>query len=164
MQIYYKKNITKYLQIFVSFKNAELTPIYNKNDKNEKYNSIEKFTIFCQNEEETVSLFCNQIIFTLLSFFPKITIISFKNANFKNDSQKFRENFDDINECLELIFFGKKNKDFALFKNKNNCLKEIRFNNCYFCNHLITKDILDETEKKINSYLGKAFFKISFIK
>ena len=131
--------------------------------KNEKYPSIEKFTIFFQNDEETISLFGNQIIFAIIVFFPCIKTISFKNINFQNDIQKFRENFDDLGECFENFLFGKKNKDFVLFKNKDNCLKEIKFNNCYFCNNLITKDILDDIENKISSFLGKKIIKISFI-
>ena len=163
MQKYYQKNITKYLQIFASFKNAELTPIYNKNNKNETYNSIEKFTIFFQNDEAIITLFGNHIIFSIISLFPNIKVISFKNVNFKNDGPKFRENFDDINECFKLVLFGNKNKDLALFKNKNYFLKDIRFNNCYFCNILITKDILNEIEKSIKSYLGKSIIRFSLI-
>ena len=161
MQNYYQKNITKYLQLFISFKNAELTPsIDDKKNKNEKYTSIEKFTLFFQTEEESNSLFCNRIIYSILFFFPSVKIISFKNIDFKNDKQKFRENFDDTSEYLEMMLFGEKNKDIVLFKNKENCLKEIKFYNCYICNNIITKDILDDIQSKINSALGKDKIKI----
>jgi hypothetical protein len=155
MQNYYKKDITKYLQIFCSFKNGELSPIVNQNNKKEVYKSIEKVTIYFQNEDSIISLFGIRIIASLLAFFPCVKIISFKNINFKNDNKIFREYFDDINESFEFGLFGEKNKDFILFKNKECCLKEIRFNNCYFYNHFIEKDITQEIERKIDSYLGK---------
>ena len=163
MESYYQKNTTKYFQIFSSNQNAELTPEYNIKHKNNKYSLIEKFTIFFQNEEETISLFGNQIILAIISFFPFIKIISFKNINFQSDTQKFKPHFDEVSECLEMVLFGKKNKDFSLFKNKENCLKEIKFSNCYFSNNLITKDILDEIETKISTFLGKKIIKISFV-
>ena len=164
MENYYQKNITKYLQFFISFKNAELTPpTQDKNNKNEneKYTSVEKFTLFFQGEDEPISLFCNKIIYTIFFFFPAIKKISFKNVNFIHDIQKYRENFDDINKYLELILFGKRNEDFRLFKNKNNCLKEIKFYNCYISNNLITKEILDEIQTHIFSYFKKNIIKIT---
>ena len=50
MQNYYKKDITKYLQILCSFKNGELTLMVNQNYKKEVYKSIKKVTIYFQNE------------------------------------------------------------------------------------------------------------------
>ena len=163
MQNYYKKNITKYLQIFCSFKNGELYPMVNYDSKKEVYKSIEKVTIYFQNEDNNIPLFGSRIILSLLAFFPCVKIISFKNINFKNDNKIFREYFDDINESFEFVLFGEKNKDFSLFKNKECCLKEIRFNNCYFYNHFIDKDITQEIEKKIDSYLGKNVIRVIYI-
>jgi len=163
MQNYYKKNITKYLQIFCSFKNGELYPMVNYDSKKEVYKSIEKVTIYFQNEDNNIPLFGSRIILSLLAFFPCVKIISFKNINFKNDNKIFREYFDDINESFEFVLFGEKNKDFSLFKNKECCLKEIKFNNCYFYNHFIDKDITQEIEKKIDSYLGKNVIRVIYI-
>ena len=163
MQIYYKKDITKYLQIFCSFKNGELSPMVNHNSKKEIYKSIEKVTIYFQNEESIIPLFGSRIILSILAFFPCVKIISFKNIDFKNDNKIFREYFDDINESFELGLFGEKNKDFSLFKNKECFLKEIRFNNCYFYNHFIEKDITQEIERKIDSYLGKSAIRIIYV-
>ena len=101
MDNYYKKdNTIKYLQIFSSFKSGELNQI--KNLTNE-YPSIEKFTLFFQNEEENITLFGNKIILSILIFFPCVKIISFKNINFQNDDKTFREYFDDLKSSLELI-------------------------------------------------------------
>ena len=163
MQNYYKKDITKYLQIFCSFKNGELSPMVSKKSKNEVYKSIEKVTIYFQNEESIIPLFGSRIISSILEFFPCVKIISFKNIDFKNDNKIFREYFDDINESLELVLFGEKNKDFSLFKNKECCLKEIRFNNCYFYNHFIEKDITQEIEIKIEAYLGKNAIRVIYV-
>ena len=163
MQNYYKKNITKYLQIFCSFKNGELYPMVNYDSKKEVYKSIEKVTIYFQNEDSNIPLFGSRIILSILAFFPCVKIISFKNINFKNDNKIFREYFDDINESFEFVLFGEKNKDFSLFKNKECCLKEIKFNNCYFYNHFIDKDITQEIEKKIDSYLGKNVIRVIYI-
>ena len=160
---YCQKNITKYFQMFTSSKNVEFTPDYNIKNKKDIYDSIEKFTIFFQSEDESITLFGNKLILAIITFFPRIKIISFKNINFQSDKQKFRENFDDINECFETMLFGKKNEDFYLFKNKKNCLNEIKFNNCYYYNNLINKDILKDIENKIYSYLGKKIIKISFV-
>ena len=163
MKNYYQKNITKYLQICASFKSGELTPAFDSKNKNENVTSIEKFTLFFQNEEEIISLFGHKIVLAIILCFPKIKIISFKNVNFMNDNQKFREGFDDITEFFELILFGKDKKDFEFLKNKEIVLKEIKFSNCYCCNNLIVKDILDDIENKIYSYLGKKLLKFSFM-
>ena len=160
MQKYNQKDITKYLQIFLCFENAELTPIISKY-KTEIYPHIEKFTILFQGENEAVNLFGNKIISALMTFFPCVKIISFKNVNFQSDSHKFREGFDKVIEMFQFMLFGEKNEDLKLFRNKNCYLKEIKFYNCYFSHNLITKDILDDFENNINSYLGKKLVKIT---
>ena len=160
MQKYYQKDITKYLQIFICFENAELTPILSKN-KTEIYPNIEKLTIFFQGEDEAANLFGNKIISALMAFFPCIKTISFKNINFQSDSHKFREDFDKVIEMFQFMLFGQKNEDLKLFQNKKCCLKEIKFYNCYFSHNLITKDILDDFENNIYTYLGKKVVKIT---
>ena len=162
MQNYYQKNITKFLQIFAAFKNGELSPMYT-GKKEVKYTSIEKLTLFFQNEDENIPLFGNRIFLSIFTFFPCVKIISFKNINFQSDNKKFRKDFDDIYTSFTLILFGEKNIDLQLFKNKDNCLKEIKFYNCYFYNDLLDKDILKDIENKINSYLGQNKIKVSFI-
>ena len=107
MDIYNNKNSLKYFQIFATFKNGEINYI---NNLEQEYINIKKFTLIFQNDEEAVNLFGNKIIFSILIFFPCVKIISFKNINFQNDDKKFREYFDDLKTCFELILFGKKMK------------------------------------------------------
>ena len=161
MQNYSQKKVTKYLQIFSCLKNVELTPLYSSKNKNDIYPLIEKFTIIFQCEDEPITLFGSKIMSAIMEFFPCVKIISFKNINFQSDSVKFRENFDDISDRFHLVMFGKKNEDFILFKNKNCFLKEIKFYNCYFSNNLLTKDVFDDLENNIYSYLGKKVIKIT---
>ena len=159
MENYYKENDTKYLQIFASFQSGELNQIMNSNNE---YKSIEKFTLYFQYDDNIITLFGNNIILSILIFFPCIKIISFKNINFQNDDKKFREYFDDLQNSLELMLFGKKNKIFEFFKNKNKkiYLEEIKFNNCYYYKNTIEENILNEI--KTEKYFGKEI-KLSFI-
>ena len=159
MDIYNNKNSLKYFQIFATFKNGEINYI---NILEQEYINIKKFTLIFQNDEEAVNLFGNKIIFSILIFFPCVKIISFKNINFQNDDKKFREYFDDLKTCFELILFGKKNEIMNYYKNKEIKLDlaEIKFCNCYYYKNSIDKYILNE----INTikYLGKKI-KLSFI-
>jgi hypothetical protein len=159
MDIYNNKNSLKYFQIFATFKNGEINYI---NNLEQEYINIKKFTLIFQNDEEAVNLFGNKIIFSILIFFPCVKIISFKNINFQNDDKKFREYFDDLKTCFELILFGKKNEIMNYYKNKEIKLDltEIKFCNCYYYKNSIDKYILNE----INTikYLGKKI-KLSFI-
>ena len=159
MDIYNNKNSLKYFQIFAAFKNGEINYI---NNLEQEYINIKKFTLIFQNDEEAVNLFGNKIIFSILIFFPCVKIISFKNINFQNDDKKFREYFDDLKTCFELILFGKKNEIMNYYKNKEIKLDlaEIKFCNCYYYKNSIDKYILNE----INTikYLGKKI-KLSFI-
>jgi len=89
------------------------------------------------------------------------------NKNHKNDKNHKNHKIEinkkdnnDKNDCFEFVLFGEKNKDLELFKNKERCLKEIRFKNCHFHHCLIGKDITQEIEKKINSYLGKNVIRV----
>ena len=153
MDNYYKKdNTIKYLQIFSSFKSGELNQI--KNLTNE-YPSIEKFTLFFQNEEENIALFGNKIILSILIFFPCVKIISFKNINFQNDDKTFREYFDDLKSSLELMIFGKKDEILKWKNNKKILLQEIKFSNCYYYKNIIDKYLLNEIENEMFSYFGK---------
>ena len=139
MEKYYKKdNSIKYLQIFASFSNGELNQITNLNNE---YPSIEKFTLYFQNDEETITLFGNKTILSILIFFPLVKVISFKNINFQNDDKKFREYYDDLKTSLELMLFGQKNEILTWIKNKNIKinLEEIKFTNCYYYNKTIDK-------------------------
>ena len=161
MENFYKEKSTKYLQIFASFQSGELNQI-NNSSLNE-YNTIEKFTLYFQYNDQIITLFGNNIILSILIFFPCIKIISFKNINFQNDDKIFREYFDDLQISIELILFGKKNDNiFNYFKNKNKkiYLEEIKFNNCYYYKNIIDKDILNEI--KTEKYFGKEI-KLSFI-
>lgn len=159
MDIYNNKNSLKYFQIFATFKNGEINYI---NNLEQEYINIKKFTLIFQNDEEAVNLFGNKIIFSILIFFPCVKIISFKNINFQNDDKKFREYFDDLKTCFELILFGEKNEIMNYYKNKEIKLDlaEIKFCNCYYYKNSIDKYILNE----INTikYLGKKI-KLSFI-
>ena len=146
MENYYINKSTKYLQIFSCFKNGELNQT--KNIKIQ-YDSIEKFTLFFQNEEENITLYGNKIILSILMFFPCIKIISFKNINFQNDDKKFREYYDDLKTCFELILFGEKNEILSFYKNKKINLEEIKFSNCYYYQHLIKQYILDDINGSI---------------
>ena len=128
-----------------------------------EYNTIEKFTLYFQYNDQIITLFGNNIILSILIFFPCIKIISFKNINFQNDDKIFREYFDDLQISIELILFGKKNDNiFNYFKNKNKkiYLEEIKFNNCYYYKNIIDKDILNEI--KTEKYFRKEI-KLSFI-
>ena len=159
MDIYNNKNSLKYFQIFATFKNGEINYI---NNLEQEYINIKKFTLIFQNDEEAVNLFGNKIIFSILIFFPCVKIISFKNINFQNDDKKFREYFDDLKTCFELILFGEKNEIMNYYINKEIKLDlaEIKFCNCYYYKNSIDKYILNE----INTikYLGKKI-KLSFI-
>ena len=159
MDIYNNKNSLKYFQIFATFKNGEIN---HTNNLEQEYINIKKFTLIFQNDEEAVNLFGNKIIFSILIFFPCVKIISFKNINFQNDDKKFREYFDDLKTCFELILFGKKNEIMNYYKNKEIKLDltEIKFCNCYYYKNSIDKYVLGE----INTikYLGKKI-KLSFI-
>ena len=175
MKKFYQKGITKYIQIFFSFPKRSLinTIMIHKNN-NEIYESIEKVTLYFQDEGRVGTLVGDRIILSILSFFPCVKIISFKNIYFeKNKIQLFTESevyelfhnnkndknnkkdISDKNDCFEFILFGEKNKDLDLLNNKESCLREIRFNNCHFNYCLIGKDITQQIEKTINSYLGK---------
>lgn len=160
MENYYKENRVKYLQIFASFQSGELNQI---NNSFNEYNTIEKFTLYFQYNDNIITLFGNNIILSILIFFPCIKTISFKNINFQNDDKIFREYFDDLQISLELMLFGKNTDNiFNFFKkqNKKIYLEEIKFNNCYYYKNIIDKDILNEinTEK----YFQKEI-KLSFI-
>ena len=159
MDIYNNKNSLKYFQIFATFKNGEINYI---NNLEQEYINIKKFTLIFQNDEEAVNLFGNKIIFSILIFFPCVKIISFKNINFQNDDKKFREYFDDLKTCFELILFGKKNEIMNYYKNKEIKLDltEIKFCNCYYYKNSIDKYILNEISTI--KYLGKKI-KLSFI-
>ena len=159
MDIYNNKNSLKYFQIFATFKNGEINYI---NNLEQEYINIKKFTLIFQNDEEAVNLFGNKIIFSILIFFPCVKIISFKNINFQNDDKKFREYFDDLKTCLELILFGEKNEIMNYYKNKEIKLDltEIKFYNCYYYKNSIDKYILNEINT--TKYLGKKI-KLSFI-
>ena len=159
MDIYNNKNSLKYFQIFATFKNGEINYI---NNLEQEYINIKKFTLIFQNDEEAVNLFGNKIIFSILIFFPCVKIISFKNINFQNDDKKFREYFDDLKTCFELILFGKKNEIMNYYKNKEIKLDltEIKFCNCYYYKNSIDKYILNEINT--TKYLGKKI-KLSFI-
>ena len=162
MEKYYKKdNSIKFLQIFASFSNGELNQITNLNNE---YPSIEKFTLYFQNDEETITLFGNKTILSILIFFPLVKIISFKNINFQNDDKKFREYYDDLKTSLELMLLGKKNEILTWIKNKNIKinLEEIKFSNCYYYNKTIDKYLLKEIEDGIYPYFKKKV-KLSFI-
>ena len=159
MENYYINKSTKYLQIFSCFKNGELNQT--KNIKIQ-YDSIEKFTLFFQNEEENITLYGNKIILSILMFFPCIKIISFKNINFQNDDKKFREDFDDFKKCLSLILFGNKNEILSFYKDKRINLEEIKFSNCSYYKKMIEKYILDDIEATLPSYFRKDV-KLSFI-
>ena len=128
------------------------------------------------NEGET--LFGDIIILKILSFFPCVKIISFKNVYFEKDKIELFElsdiielfhNKNDKNQennkkdCFEFVLFGDKNKDLDLFKNGESCLREIRFNNCRFHHCLIGKDITQHIEKTIKSYLGKNDIRIIYV-
>ena len=178
MKKFYQKGITKYIQIFFSFPKRSLinTIMIHKNN-NEIYESIEKVTLYFQDEGWAGTLVRDRIILSILSFFPCVKIISFKNIYFeKNKIQLFTESevyelfhnnqkdkniennkkdISDKNDSFEFILFGEKNKDLDLLKNKESCLREIRFNNCHFNYCLIGKDITQQIEKTISSYLGK---------
>ena len=176
MRKYYQKNITKYVQIFYSF--TSIINIHKNN--NEKYKFIEKITIFFQ-KDNSGTLFGDRIISSILSFFPCAKIISFKNVYFENKKIKLltadevyelfhnknnkndNNNKNDKNDDFEFVLFGEKNIDLSLFKEKESCLKEIRFNNCHFDGCLIGKDITQEIEKKITSYLGKNAIRIIYV-
>ena len=160
MENYYKEKSTKYLQIFASFQSGELNQI---NNSFNEYNTIEKFTLYFQYNDSIITLFGNNIILSILSFFPCIKTISFKNINFQNDDKIFKEYFDDLQISIELILFGKnKNNIFNFLKsnNKKILLEEIKFNNCYYYKNIIDKDILNEI--KTEKYFGKEI-KLSFI-
>ena len=159
MENYYKENITKYLQIFASFQSGELNQIFNLN---KAYNSIEKFTLYFQNDEDIITLFGNNTILSILVFFPNIKIISFKNINFQNDDKKFKEYFDDLKTSFEAMLLGKKADIVNFFKTKNKkiSLEEIKFNNCYYYKNIIEKDILNEINT--NKYFSKEI-KLSLI-
>jgi hypothetical protein len=159
MENYYKENITKYLQIFASFQSGELNQIFNLN---KAYNSIEKFTLYFQNDEDIITLFGNNTILSILVFFPNIKIISFKNINFQNDDKKFKEYFDDLKTSFEAMLLGKKTDIVNFFKTKNKkiSLEEIKFNNCYYYKNIIEKDILNEINT--NKYFSKEI-KLSLI-
>lgn len=159
MENYYKENITKYLQIFASFQSGELNQIFNLN---KAYNSIEKFTLYFQNDEDIITLFGNNTILSILVFFPNIKIISFKNINFQNDDKKFKEYFDDLKTSFEAMLLGKKADIVNFFKTKNKkiSLEEIKFNNCYYYKNIIDKDILNEINT--NKYFSKEI-KLSLI-
>ena len=159
MENYYIKNITKYLQIFAVFKKGELNQI--KNIKI-KYNSIEKFTLFFQNEEENISLYGNKIILSILMFFPCVKIISFKNINFQNSDRQFRQYFDNFKTFLSLTLFGEKNEIISIYKDKKINLQEIKFSNCFYCNYIIEKYILEDIESTLPLYFGKKI-KLSII-
>ena len=159
MDIYNNKNSLKYFQIFATFKNGEINYI---NNLEQEYINIKKFTLIFQNDEEAVNLFGNKIIFSILIFFPCVKIISFKNINFQNDDKKFREYFDDLKTCFELILFGEKNEIMNYYINKEIKLDlaEIKFCNCYYYKNSIDKYILNEINT--TKYLGKKI-KLSFI-
>ena len=162
MEKYYKKdNSIKYLQIFASFNNGELNQIKNENSE---YQSIEKFTLYFQNDEEVITLFGNKTILSILIFFPCVKVISFKNINFQNDDKKFREYYDDLKKSFELMLLGKKNEILNWIKNKNIKinLEEIKFYNCYYYNKTIDKYLLKEIENGIYPYFDKKV-KLSFI-
>ena len=132
MENYYINKSTKYLQIFSCFKNGELNQT--KNIKIQ-YDSIEKFTLLFQNEEENITLYGNK---------------------------KFREDFDDFKECLSLILFGNKNEILSFYKDKRINLEEIKFSNCSYYKKMIEKYILDDIEATLPSYFRKDV-KLSFI-
>ena len=159
MDIYNNKNSLKYFQIFATFKNGEINYI---NNLEQEYINIKKFTLIFQNDEEAVNLFGNKIIFSILIFFPCVKIISFKNINFQNDDKKFREYFDDLKTCFELILFGEKNEIMNYYINKEIKLDlaEIKFCNCYYYKNSIDKYILNEINT--TKYLGKKI-KLTFI-
>ena len=159
MDIYNNKNSLKYFQIFATFKNGEIN---HTNNLEQEYINIKKFTLIFQNDEEAVNLFGNKIIFSILIFFPCVKIISFKNINFQNDDKKFREYFDDLKTCFELILFGKKNEIMNYYKNKEIKLDltEIKFYICYYYKNSINKYILNEINT--TKYLGKKI-KLTFI-
>ena len=162
MEKYYKKdNSIKYLQIFASFSNGELNQIKNENNE---YQSIEKFTLYFQNDEEAITLFGNKTILSILIFFPCVKVISFKNVNFQNDDKKFREYYDDLKKSFELMLLGKKNEILNWIKNKNIKinLEEIKFYNCYYYNKTIDKYLLKEIENGIYPYFKKKV-KLTFI-
>ena len=146
MENYYKKDCTKSLEIFASFDNGELNKSINLNNE---YSSIEKFTLFFSNDYNGYTLFGNKIILSILIFFPNIKVISFKNVNFQNDDKKFRENYDDLKTCFELILFGEKNEILSFYKSKKIHLEEIKFSNCYYYQHSIKQYILDEINGSI---------------
>ena len=181
MRKFYQKGITKYLQIFCSFPKRSLMNFFHlhKNKDNEMYKSIEKVTIYFQDEDSSGILFGDRIILSILSFFPYVKIISFKNVHFRkykiklyteseifdlfhNKNNHQREN-KDKNDYFGFVLFGVKNKDLDLFKNKEIYLREIRFNNCYFKGILIGKDITQEIEETINSYLGKNVIRVIYV-
>ena len=162
MEKYYKKdNSIKYLQIFASFNNGELNQIKNENNE---YISIEKFTLYFQNDEEAITLFGNKTILSILIFFPCVKVISFKNVNFQNDDKKFREYYDDLKKSFELMLLGKKNEILNWIKNKNIKinLEEIKFYNCYYYNKTVDKYLLKEIENGIYPYFKKKV-KLTFI-
>ena len=162
MENYYKEdNTIKSLQIFASFKSGELNQIINLDHE---YLSIKKFTLFFQNDEETITLFGNKTILSILMFFPGLKIISFKNINFQNDDKKFREYFDDFKTSLELMLFGNKNEIINWKKDKKIelNLEEIKFSNCYYYKIPIDDLSLKEIENGIYSYFNKEI-KLSFI-
>ena len=177
MRQFYQKGITKYFQIFWSCpKRALMNTIKIHKNNDEKYESIEKVTIYFEDEGET--LFGDRIILKILSFFPCVKIISFKNVYFEKDKIELFElsdiielfhNKNDKNQennkkdCFEFVLFGDKNKDLDLFKNEESCLREIRFNNCRFHHCLIGKDITQHIEKTIKSYLGKNDIRIIYV-